>query len=195
MINLNDDKFTAGASGPIFNDGNAGIAENVTISVERKKPEDKETAPDYKLVFKGENGGTCNTAFWHITQDTQFKTVDQQTEAMGKVCKHLLHAIYGADYEIPSFQSAKDMLDGTMKLVNDGVKAGPLFRIWANYGTPKSVKKYIQPRTWVPFMEPMAVALEDTRLVKGNYDAMERLQEDAAPVGGGAIAGNDDDWD
>jgi len=191
MINLNDKEYDGGATGPIFNGGDAGIANDITISVERKKPEDKETAPDYKLVFKDAKGGTCNTAFWHIEKDNQYKTVDEQVATRGKVFKHLLHAIYGADYQIPEFKSAEDMLNTVMKLVNEGVKAGPKFRIFANYGTTSSVKKYIQARTWVPFIEPMSVSIEDTRLESGNLDAMERLQADAPKA---TAAGGDDDW-
>ena len=41
------------------------------------------------------------------------------------------------------------------------------------------VKQYIQVRSWVPFIEPMSVSLDDSRLKPGNIDAMERLVEDS----------------
>jgi hypothetical protein len=52
MYNLNDSNFDAKQGVAIFNDGKAGLVDNVSVSVYKKKPEDKENAPDYKLVFK-----------------------------------------------------------------------------------------------------------------------------------------------
>ena len=54
----------------IFNGGNAGIAENVTLTINKKKPEDKEGSPDYKLTFTDENGGSCNSSFWYLNNTT-----------------------------------------------------------------------------------------------------------------------------
>jgi len=39
MYNLNDASFDAKEGAAIFNGGNAGIAENITIAVVKKKPE------------------------------------------------------------------------------------------------------------------------------------------------------------
>ena len=177
-INLNNEEFDGGSDVVIFNGGTAGVAENITVSLEKKKADDKDKSPDYKLVFKDANGGTCNLPFWYVTDPTQWKTVEELIAAQGKVLKHIAHAILGDGYKFPEFANATQMLDGVMKLVKGGIKPGLTFRVFVNYGTPKSVKKYIQPRTWVPFMESMKVAIEDTRLKQGDFDAMERLKAD-----------------
>jgi len=195
-INLNDESYSAKQGAAIFNGGNAGLVDNVSISVEKKKADDKNTAPDYKLVFTDASGASCNNSFWYITEDTKFSTVDEQVMKMGKICKHLLHAIYGADFEIPAFADAKAMLDGTMKLVREGLPNAGKFRIFANYGTKQYCKSFIQPRSWVPFMESMNVAIEDTRLKASDLDAMVRLEQDGKPNGAAAsTASDDDDWD
>ena len=84
-----------------------------------------------------------------------------------------------------------------MLLIRTGLTAGPKFRVFANYGSTQGIKKYIQPRSWVPFLEPMSVAIADTRLKAGNIDAMARIQEDSFVANGKANA-NDlvagDDW-
>lgn len=197
MINLNDASFDAKEGAAIFNDGKAGIAENVTLAISKKKPEDKEGSPDYKLTFTDETGGACNSSFWYVEKATEYSTVDEQVSKQGKVMKHVIHAIYGNTYQFPNFNSAREMLDGCMKIIRDGLAQGPKFRVFANYGTTSSVKNYIQPRSWVPFMEPMSVALADTRLKPGNLDAMAKLQADnvAAPAASAAAASTDgDDW-
>jgi hypothetical protein len=192
MINLNDDSFDGGSNVTIFNNGTAGIVENVKISVKKKTAEDKEKAPNYKLTYTDTSGGEVNTAFWYVTEDTDYATVEEQIKKQGKVLKHVIHAVYGADYEFPNYPNETAMLDGVMKLVKDGTGEGT-FRVFANYGSTMGVKEYIQVRSWVPFIEPIALAIAETRLKPGNIDAMERLVADVVPANGVASAA-DDTW-
>ena len=72
--------------------------------------------------------------------------------------KHIIHAIYGSDYEIPvNASNAKELLDQSMKCIKEGLTNSGKFRIFATYGTLNATKQYIQPRSWVPFLEPMSV--------------------------------------
>jgi hypothetical protein len=200
MYNLNDASFDAAEGKAIFNKGVAGVAENITMTIVKRKAEDKPGSPEYKLVFTDAEGGSCNTSFWYVEKDTDYATIADQIQKQGKVLKHVIHAIYGDTYQFPNgFNSAKELLDGCMLLIRDGLAAAPKFRVFANYGSTQGVKKYIQPRSWVPFMEPMTVAVADTRLKAGNIDAMERIQEDSfvAPTSGAASADSiveGDDW-
>ena len=57
-INLNDESYNVKDSGPIFNGGVAGIAENVTMSIIKRKADDKDGAPEYKLVFTDDAGAS-----------------------------------------------------------------------------------------------------------------------------------------
>ena len=176
-INLNDESFDGGSNVSIFNNGTAGIVENVTLSITKKTKEDKENAPDYKILYT-DGTGEVNTAFWYIKEATEYNTIDEQIQKQGKVCKHLIHAVYGSDYEFPSYPNSTAMLDGVMKLLREGA-GDSTFRVFANYGSTMGVKQYIQVRSWVPFIEPMSVSLDDSRLKPGNIDAMERLVEDS----------------
>ena len=201
MYNLNDSNFDAKQGVAIFNDGKAGVVENVSVSVYKKKPEDKENAPDYKLVFKDANGAECATPYWYVKQATQYQTVEDQVRKQGIAMKHIIHAIYGDDFDIPvNATTAEQLLDQSMKVIRDGLAShsGIKFRMFATYGTLNSVKNYIQPRSWVPFIESTTVPLSDTRLkVSPNVDAMERPVQDEVAVNTTAKADSiidGDDW-
>ena len=190
-INLNDDSFNQKAGKAIFNGGNAGIVEAVTVSLVKKTKDDKPNSPDYKIVFTDSTGGSCNTSFWFVKEPTKFNTVKELEMKQGKILKHIAHSVLGESFSFPPFSNAEEMLNGVMKLVREGLPKAGQFRIFANYGTKEYTKKYIQPRSWVPFMESMSV--EVSRLKANDLDAMARLQEDSAPEA--SAVGNDDDWD
>lgn len=197
-INLNDASFDAKTSGSTpFNGGVAGIVNNVTAKISKKTPEDKPNSPDYKVTFTDEKGGSCNTSFWYVTEATSYKTVEELIASQAKVLKHLVHAIMGDSYQFPPYETAKAMLDGCMATIHKAV-AGQKFRIFANYGTKTAQKKYIQPRSWVPFIEPASVSIESTRLVASDLDLLERPSETTfgAPKGASTTATSAiDDWE
>lgn len=176
MINLNDSSFDA-KEVKIFNGGVAGIVNNVTVSLEKKKPEDKEKAPDYKVIFTDESGASCNTSFYYVTEPTQYATVEKQIANQGKVLKHLLHAVISPSFQFPQFDTPKAMLDGCMMTLKQNAVQGAKFRIFCNYGSIQSPKQFLQPRSWVPFIESMSVT--ESRLEVGKIDQMERIEADS----------------
>lgn len=197
MINLNDNSYDAKEGKAIFNNGIAGLVDNVTVSVVKKKPEEKEGSPAYKLVFTDASGAECNTPFWVVDKATAFASVDELLKKQGTIMKHILHAIYGPTFEIPTLPGdAQGFLDGCMKLIREGLQSAGKFRMFANYGTPDYPKEFIQPRSWVPFIESVTTALEETRLVAGKNDNLIRVTKDAGLGTPAAAAANlTDDWD
>lgn len=193
-INFNDAKYDSTSS--VFNGGNAGIVENCSFTVEKKGEEDKEKAPEYKITFTDSNGGTGNLAFWYITEGSGDKTKEQVEDKQGKMLKHLVHAVCGDTFSFPAFESMSAALDGCMKILKGASKEAKL-RVFANFGSTMGIKKYPQPRTWVPVVESMSVALEHTRLEAGNIDAMEALTETPLAQSGGSAAPSavTDGWD
>ncbi len=179
MYDLNDNGFDAKQGVTIFNGGVAGLVNDLKMSVYKKTKEDKENAPDYKVVFTDSNGGECSTSYWYVTKDTQYSTIDEQVRKQGKSMKHIIHAIYGADHEIGfKASNAKELLDHAMKYIKDGLASAGKFRVFATYGTLNATKKYIQPRSWVPFVESMNVDEASTRLkLAPTVDAIERIEE------------------
>jgi hypothetical protein len=192
MINLNEASYDAKEGKAIFNNGVAGIVENVTISVVKKKADDKETLPDYQLVFTDAQGGSTNTGFYQITKDLEYNgkvtTIADQVKKRGTLFKHLLHALYGTSYEIPSFSSAEEMLHVTMRLIMEASKSGNKFRVMSSYNKAG----YINVRGWVPCVESMATALADTILKVSNIENYVKVTADSAPSVEAKKV--DDDW-
>lgn len=176
MINLNDEVFNGGNNIQIFNNGVAGRVDNVIGSkIERKTPEDMDIAPDYKLYFKDKDGAEINVGFWYL--DPNKPTFAKDLEKQGKSLKHLIHCYYGDSYQFPAFNSPKEMLDGCIKLINAKFTS-VLVRVYCTYGTTQYPKKYLQLRSYVPFIESMSVSLSETRLKSNSIDQMTRLEED-----------------
>jgi hypothetical protein len=174
-INLNDASFDA-KEVSIFNDGNAGIVDNVTMTVEKKGADDKDNAPDYKLIFTDASGSTINLAYWYIDSSREY--AEQNLKKQGKALKHLIHCYKGEDFSFPEFKDEKDMLDKCMKILKEAKTEGKKVRIYTNYGTEGYEKQYIQVRSFVPFIESMKVAIEDTRLKKSSIEVLERMTAD-----------------
>jgi hypothetical protein len=203
-FNLDDEKYDAkGGDVKIFNNGVAGVVDDVTLSVKRKTAEDKENAPNYKLTFSDASGASTDMSFWYVEKDTDYETIEQQVEKQGKKMKHILNAIYGeATRPKVGGETAQQFLDSGMKAINEGLKAGGKFRVFANYGVSPDpaknrtgkVSKYIGIRTWVPFIESMAVT--ESRLSKSDLDAMNRVEETqvSAPTANANDLIEGDDW-
>ena len=204
-INLNDEQYTkVGGDFKIFNDGLAGVTENVTLAISRRGKDEKDTLPDYKITFTDESGSTVNTSFYYIKEATQYKTIEQQVKSQGQVLVHLVHAIVDPAYKFPAFGSSKELLDGCIKIIKAGIDAAPKakYRIFTNYGSTKSPKTFLQPRSWVPFIENASVSIENSRLEVSKIDQMSRLAPDEKPASGNATSAghagttpNDEDWD
>jgi hypothetical protein len=89
------------------------------------------------------------------------------------------------------------MLDESMKMLKTALPNLGSVRVFANYGTNDYRKKYIQIRSWVPFVESMSVPADATNLKAGDLDGMTRLVEDAVSTGGevnAVVADDEADW-
>lgn len=192
MINLNDDVFNGGSSIQVFNNGVAGRVDNVIGSkIEQKQPTDLPNAPDYKLYFKDKEGAEINLPFWYL--DSNKDTFAKDLEKQGKALKHLVHCYLGEDYKFPAFNTPKEMLDGCIKLISQKFTS-VYVRLFCTYGTTQYPKKYIQIRSYVPFIENAVIPVSDTRLKPNPIDQLTRLEEDTPitasqmpPMVGGVI--------
>lgn len=174
MINLNDESFNGSSGVQIFNNGEAGLARNVVGSkIETKQ--DTGNGPDYKLFFKDSSGAEINMAFWYL--DSNKDTFAKDLEKQGKSLKHLVHCYMGSDYQFPPFGSPKEMLDGVIKLISTKFTS-TFVRLYCTYGTTLAPKKYLQVRSYVPFIENEILPVGDTKLKASQIDQMTRLEED-----------------
>lgn len=180
MFDLNDDKQFGGAP-QIFNEGVAGLVDNVTISVEKKEAGEPDNYPDYKLIVKDKAGNTVNQGFYYFTpnqaNDDDYNT-KRETQEVGRVL-HIARAVMGEDYQFPSVNSSKEAFDVLFKLVKDNA-ANKSFNVYATYGTVVRPSGFIGLR-YFNFIEPAGAS--PSRLTSNKNDNMERVvaDEDSKP--------------
>jgi len=190
-FNLNDSSYDASGSS-VFNNGVPGAVENCTAKIERVKQEDKENpnAPDYKVIFTDTTGADINIAFWYPKDDD----TDENIIRFLKKIKHLAHCFCGSDAQLPS-GSPRAILDGVMKMIRETGMQMPV-RVMTNYGTNGYESRYMRVRNFVPFVEPMTVLKDESRLKPSSIENFERpaAEETSGAVTSGASS-KEDDWD
>lgn len=176
MLDLNSKQFNTGSS--IFNNGVAGKVDNNTVTVEKRKVEDPDNQPDYKLIVTDESGNTINQGFYYPKADADEKKINME---LGRVI-HTARAVVGPDYELPAVSTAKEAYDTLFKLVRENA-GNKKFSVFVCYGNKGYISKYLGLR-YFNFIEP-TVLPEGTvsRLKPAAQDQMERIVEDA-PKGG-----------
>ena len=112
-FDLNDSSFDGKL---IFNNGVAGIIENVSVSAEYRKPEDKENAPNLKVIFTDDKGGSVNMGVWSLER-VAAENMEKATKSLGTVAKHIFHCIYGKATPLPVFKDDIDLINGIKKLL------------------------------------------------------------------------------
>ena len=174
FIDLNDSSFDTGDI-TIFNGGKAGRAENVSLRVEKKEANDTSRSPDWKVYYVDENDGEVNEGYYYLDEKHEkFKT---HLKYQGAGLKHLLHAAFGEEVEIPQFKNTKEMLDKCMQKLSS-VSEDKKFRVGVTYGTGTRPSAYLRVKPYVPFIEPMSVPVAESRIVfTGDY-LMERPEAD-----------------
>ena len=177
MIDLNGKEF-AGTSQAIFNDGEVGTVKGVSINVEKKEPGENDLYPDYKLVVKDEKGAMINQGFYYFTPNTQATAehnAKRETQELSRVV-HLVRAVMGADYVLPSVASMKEAYDAIFKIVQDNA-GSKLFNVFTTYGTiNRPNKKGYMGLRYFNYIEP---AGETSRFRTGAQDLMTRIEADA----------------
>jgi hypothetical protein len=193
MIDLNSKQFNSVSK--IFNDGNAGKVDNVTLDVEKKKAGDNEKAPDYKLIVKDEAGNTINAGFYYPTKDPSKTEEANQKYANMQVSRvvHIARAVVGKDYDFPAVKSVKEAYDTLFKIIKD--EAGEKkFSVFVTYGSKTYAKKFLELR-FFNFIEPAGTT--PSRLKPTDSDLMERINPDSISTGGATAtdAGvEDEEW-
>lgn len=170
MINLNDDSYNV-TDISIFNNGKVGIAQDCDFSIEKKKAGDNMNSPDWKIIVI-DKLGSVNLGLYYL--DPKHENFSKYLRFQGSDLKHMFGAIYGPTATLPTFTTAKEMLDGIMlelKKMEGKVK----IRVAVCYGTTKKPSAYLRLRNYPPFMEGMSIPFEKTELTFKPGDQMERL--------------------
>lgn len=183
----NDVKEQGGIA--IFNNGKGGRVENVTLEIKKKGvdyQDEGKNKPDYQVVYTDASGASTNEGFYYLDpakHNAQFTTFDKAVEKQWNKFASIITAA-GGDPTIEA-KDAKEMLDKMAILTKKAIE-GASFNVFVNYGTKSNPKKYLQIRSWVPFIEAASVTEANTKLKAGNLDQIERIE---LPTSEGASAG------
>tara|TARA_R110000822_G_scaffold73853_11_gene177618 strand:+ start:1429 stop:2025 length:597 start_codon:yes stop_codon:yes gene_type:complete len=172
MFDLNDKGFNGTV---IFNNGQGGKVEGVSISVEKKDAEQPDTYPAYKLIVEDATGGKINQGFYYPTPkqgDSEENNMKRIKREVGRVI-HIARAVVGNE-PLPTVSNAKEAYDVLFKLINDKA-VGQTFNVFATYGTAGYASKYLGLR-YFDFIEN--TSLPTGRLSVKNGDLLDRVVED-----------------
>jgi hypothetical protein len=132
----------------IFNDGTAGIVENVRISIEKRNPGSDDKKPAYKVIATDATGASINEGFYYQEPDSPAFTKYQAQRLI-----MLARGVLGEKVVFPIWNTPAEVLDGVMKMVAPAFNKP--FRVVACYGTTKNPSQYLGFRNFGSFIQPM----------------------------------------
>lgn len=133
----------------IFNDGKAGVVENVKISIEKKAPGSDDKKPAYKVIATDLAGASINEGFYYQEPESAAFTKYQAQRLI-----MLARGVLGDDVKFPVWNTPTEVLDGVMKMVAPALNKP--FRVAACYGTTKNPDQYLGFRNFGSFIQPMS---------------------------------------
>uniref|UniRef100_A0A6M3JZK1 Uncharacterized protein n=1 Tax=viral metagenome TaxID=1070528 RepID=A0A6M3JZK1_9ZZZZ len=152
----------------IFNDGNAGVVENVHLRIEKKSASDDVKKPDYKLIASDDKG-EINEGFYYQVPDEK-----GETKGFNKYqAQHLImlaRGIFGKDIIFPVYNTPKEALDGIMIMVAP-VLNNKVFRVAVTYGTNRRRSAFLEFKSFGDFIQLMS---EPNTLSLGRGDSTIR---------------------
>lgn len=195
MYNFGKENVKEGNGVAIFNEGNAGKVEGVTVVVTKKGVDyvdaDGKNNPDYKVVYTDGTGASTSEGFYYLNEKTHNATYGTFEKAVEKQFNKFAHIVIAAGGD-PAVQATTpvEMLDKMAMMARTAV-TDKSFNVLTNYGTKQSPKKYLQIRSWTPFIEAAGTPEADSKLKTGNLDQLERIDVAAAPAAsaGGTMPG------
>lgn len=178
-FNLNDSSLVGGGS-TVFNKGIAGKTDKVKIEVTKRRSDEPESNPLYKLVFTDSTGAQVNQGFFPQKDNENYSKEKNEANAnyfLGRILS-AAKAVVPEGFEFPdvegkSVNEIADILFSIIKSHSDGV----LVNVFTTYGTKEKPSKYLGLR-FFDFIE-RADNTGYSRLTPKGNDMMERLVEDA----------------
>jgi len=179
-FNLNGEEFKS-QSVVIFNNGEAGKVENVSIKVEKRKVDEPDNAPDFKVIFTDNNNASVNLGIYYPNE----QSTERQTKMTVGKCLAIARAVLGNEYIFPEVKSTKEAVDVCMSLTAKAQENAKV-NVFVTYGTVGAPKKYIGVYKNFDFIEAVGTVGSKLRRTnnplpeKSQYnDLMERIVEDA----------------
>lgn len=136
MIDLNDSRYDE-KTVKIFNGGEAGVVKNCDVRIEKRKENDKETMPLYRMIFTDETQAEINDGLFDNFDNMSEKALDFFVRKM----KHLAKTF---NTELPKeVSSYKELLDITMHNCHKNASKINL-NIAVCYGTKDRPRRFLE---------------------------------------------------
>jgi hypothetical protein len=179
-FNFSKEQVKEQGGATIFNNGVAGRVENVTVEVKKKGvdyQDEGKNKPDYQVTYTDTNGASTNEGFYYLNEKTHNAQWGDFAKAVEKQWNKFANIILAADQDptLNNPKDAKEVLDQVAILTKKAVE-GKTFNVFSNYGTKQNPKKYLQVRSWAPFIEVATTVEADSKLKAGNLDQIERIE-------------------
>lgn len=172
MFDLN--KKEAGSA--VFNNGVAGKAVGVSVTVEKRKVDEPDSYPDYKLVVSDESGGMpINQGFYINSEDDE----KRQTMTYQRV-KSIADAVVPEDFVYPEVNGYMDAMNTLFKVIKENAD-GKKVDVFVTYGYNAKPSKYLGLRMF-NFIQKQNPSFD--RLKPSNTDVLERPEADAPKADG-----------
>lgn len=185
MFDLNEK--VAGSA--VFNNGVAGKAVGVTVTVEKRKVDEPDSYPDYKVVVSDESGGMPINQGFYINSEDDKKRQDMTFQRV----RSIADAVVDNDFVYPehdgTYIAAMNALFKVIKENCDGKKVD----VFVTYGYTAKPSKYLGLRMF-NFIQKQGASFD--RLKPSNTDVLERPEADApkADANGTAPKSSADIW-
>lgn len=181
MIDLNGSEYNSPVV-TIFNNGVAGRVDNVKVSVEKRKIEDPDNNPAYKVIFT-DAFGSINMGIYHPNETS----TQSQNDSLAKRCADIVKAVMGDDFAFPKFDNYTALVDGCMRIIAEN-SAEARVNVFATYGRLGAPKKFLGIYKNFNFIEKTGTVPTKLRLAKNPNkpefdDLLERMAEDQVNQG------------
>lgn len=177
MSTFNLNEKVAGSA--VFNNGVAGKAIGVSVTVEKRKADEPDSYPDYKLVVSDESGGMpINQGFYINSED------DEKRQKMTyQRVKSIADAVVAEDFVYPEVNGYIDAMNTLFKVIKENADDKKV-DVFVSYGYTGKPSKYLGLRMF-NFIQKQDASFD--RLKPTNTDILERPEADAPKADGQGV--------
>ena len=169
MSTFNLNEKVAGSA--VFNNGVAGKAVGVNVTVEKRKVDEPDSYPDYKLVVSDESGGMPINQGFYINSENDEKRQQMTYQRV----KSIADAVVPEDFVYPEVNGYIDAMNTLFKVIKENAD-GKKVDVFVSYGYTAKPSKYLGLRMF-NFIQKQDASFD--RLKPSNTDILERPEADA----------------
>lgn len=176
-FNLNE---MGGNTPAVFNNGIAGKVDDVKIEVTKKRSDEADNVPDYKLIFTDKNGLSVNQGFFYHKnnpQNSEEKNAKNASMLIGRI-HSAAKAVVPDDFEFPEVEDKEvnEIMDILFKIIRDHSEDARV-NVFTVYGNSDYPSRFLGLR-FFDFVEKANNTGYSRLTPKGN-DVLTRPVEDA----------------